>query len=77
MPPEKLPIRSGDILALVTTIEGLDVTHLGFAVWKGDKLHLMHASMMHKKVVIDERTLYDYLQARRSCPGVRVVRLSQ
>lgn len=77
LPPEKLPIRDGDILALVTTIEGLDVTHLGIAVWKGGKLHLMHASMTHEKVVIDERTLYDYLQTRRSCPGVRVVRLSQ
>ena len=74
--PKELPIRTGDILALVTSIEGLDVTHLGFAVWKGDKLHLMHASMTHKKVVIDERTLYDYLQSRKSCPGVRVVRLS-
>ena len=73
--PNELPIRTGDILALVTSIEGLDVTHLGFAVWKGDKLHLMHASMTHKKVVVDERTLYDYLQTRKSCPGVRVVRL--
>ena len=75
LPPEKLPIHNGDILALVTTIEGLDVTHLGFAVWKGNKLHLMHASMTHGKVVVDERTLYDYLQKRKSCPGVRVVRL--
>lgn len=75
LPPDKLPIRNGDIIALVTTIEGLDVTHVGFAVWKEDKLHLMHASMTHRKVVIDERTLYDYLKNRKSCPGVRVVRL--
>ena len=75
LPPERLPIRDGDILALVTTIKGLDVTHLGFAVWQGEKLHLMHASMTHKRVVIDEHTLYDYLQTRTSCPGVRVVRL--
>ena len=73
--PDELPIRNGDILALVTTIEGLDVTHLGFAVWKDDRLHLMHASMSHGKVVVDERTLYDYLSTRKSCPGVRVVRI--
>ncbi len=72
--PEELPIHNGDILALVTTIEGLDVTHLGFAVWQGKTLHLMHASMTHGKVVIDERSLYDYLKTRKSCPGVRVVR---
>ena len=75
LPPEVLPIHDGDILALVTTINGLDVTHLGFAVWQDGKLHLMHASMNHGSVVIDERTLYDYLKVRKSCPGVRVVRL--
>ena len=75
LPPEELPICDGDILALVTTIEGLDVTHLGFAVWQGDKLHLMHASTAYKRVVVDEQSLYDYLRTRKSCPGVRVVRL--
>ena len=74
--PEELPIQNGDILALVTTIDGLDVTHLGFAIWKDKTLHLMHASMTHGKVVIDERSLYDYLKNRKSCPGVRVVRLT-
>ena len=73
---KELPIRDGDILALVTTIEGLDVTHVGFAVWKEDVLHLMHASLSHGKVVIDERSLYDYLKTRKSCPGVRVIRLN-
>lgn len=76
LPPGELPIRNGDILALVTTIDGLDVTHLGFAVWKSDRLHLMHASMKHGRVVVDERTLYDYLKDRKNCPGVRVVRLN-
>ena len=71
----ELPIRNGDILALVTTIDGLDVTHLGFAVWRGKTLHLMHASMTHGKVVIDERSLYEYLKTRKKCPGVRVIRL--
>ena len=72
--PDELPISNGDILALVTTIHGLDVTHLGFAVWQGDTLHLMHASMKQGKVIIDEQSLYDYLKSRKSCPGVRVVR---
>ena len=76
LPPEELPIQDGDILALVTTIKGLDVTHLGFAVWRGKTLHLMHASMKHKQVVIDEQPLYDYLKNRNSCPGIRVVRLA-
>ncbi|MBQ1178743.1 MAG: DUF1460 domain-containing protein [Bacteroidaceae bacterium] len=73
----ELPIRDGDVLALVTTIEGLDVTHLGFAVWKGETLHLMHASMTHGKVVMDERPLYEYLKSRKHCPGIRVIRLER
>lgn len=77
LPPAQLPIQHGDILALVTTIDGLDVTHLGFAVWQDGKLHLMHASMKEKRVVIDKPTLYEYLKNRTSCPGVRVVRLRQ
>jgi hypothetical protein len=28
-------------------------------------------------VVIDERSLYDYLKTRKNCPGVRVVRLNE
>lgn len=74
--PDKLPIHNGDILALVTTIDGLDVTHLGFAVWKGNTLHLMHASMKQGKVIIDEQSLYEYLKGRKSCPGVRAIRLN-
>ena len=72
---QELPIQDGDILALVTTIKGLDVTHLGFAIWRGNTLHLLHASMKYGKVVIDEQPLYDYLKNRNNCPGVRVVRL--
>ena len=75
LPPEELPILDGDILGLVTTIEGLDVTHLGFAVWRDDTLHLMHASTKQGKVIIDEQSLFDYLKSRNSCPGIRVVRL--
>ena len=69
-----IPIRNGDIIALVTNIKGLDVTHMGIAVWVDDKLHMLHASSKEKKVILDKVSLYDYLAPRKSCPGVRVVR---
>lgn len=72
---KSLPIRDGDILALVTTIKGLDVTHMGIAVWIKGKLHMLHASSKEKKVMLDPTPLYDYLAPRKSCPGVRVVRV--
>ena len=60
---------------LVTNIKGLDVTHMGIAVWVGNKLHMLHASYNKKKVIIDDQTLYDYLKTRKSAPGIRVVRV--
>lgn len=75
--PKELPIKDGDIIALVTTIAGLDVTHLGFAIWQEDTLHLMHASTKQGKVIIDNVSLYEYLKNRNTCPGIRVVRLKK
>lgn len=72
---KQLPVRNGDIIALVTNIKGLDVTHMGIAVWVGNKLHMLHASYNKKKVILDEQTLYDYLKTRKSAPGIRVVRV--
>lgn len=73
--PKNLPIRNGDIIALVTTIKGLDVTHMGIAVWVKGKLHMLHASSKEKKVILDPTPLHDYLAPRKSCPGIRVARV--
>lgn len=69
-------IHDGDILALETNKPGLDVSHLGFAIWEEDsKLHLIHASSLKKKVIIDPQPLYNYQLKQKSQIGVRVVRL--
>lgn len=71
-------IRDGDILALVTKKDGLDVSHLGLAVWGGDgKLHLLNASSIYHRVVLDEVPLYDYLKKHPSSLGVRVIRVNR
>lgn len=70
-------IHDGDVLALVTRKDGLDVSHLGFAVWGQDgRLHLLNASMLYKKVVLDSNTLYQYQQKQTSQTGIRVIRLT-
>lgn len=69
-------IKDGDILALTTTLKGLDIQHVGFAVWHDDGLHLLNASSLRRKVVEEPLTLYSYLQRQRTMTGVRVVRLS-
>lgn len=69
-------IRDGDIIALTTKKEGLDIAHVGLAVWgKDGKLHLLNASSIHKKVVLEPKTLYQYMQEHPSQTGIRVIRL--
>ena len=69
-------IKDGDIIAITTNKKGLDVSHVGFAVWgKDGKLHLLNASSIHKKVVLEPMTLYDYMQKHPSQTGIRVIRL--
>lgn len=69
-------IKNGDIIAITTKKAGLDVSHVGFAVWEKDgKLHLLNASSIHKKVVLEPMTLYQYMQKHSSQTGIRVIRL--
>ncbi|MFW5663732.1 MAG: N-acetylmuramoyl-L-alanine amidase-like domain-containing protein, partial [bacterium] len=54
-------IQDGDIIALTTSIEGLDVSHTGFALHQNGRLHLLHASSSSKQVEISPVPLSDYL----------------
>lgn len=74
--PQKLSdIKNGDIIGILTTKDGLDTTHLGIAVWKDGKLHLMNASSVYHKVVIDNNTFYNYMAKRKQNLGIALVRL--
>ena len=69
-------IHDGDILAITTNKKGLDISHVGLAVWgKDGKLHLLNASSIHKKVVLEPMTLYEYMQKHPSQTGIRIIRL--
>mgnify|MGYP002623705616 CR=1 FL=1 len=68
-------IRDGDIIAITCDKKGLDIAHLGFAVWRADGLHLLNASQLHKKVVTEPMTLSEYLRKHPSHTGIRVVRI--
>ena len=68
-------LRNGDILCLVSGIEGLDILHVGMAAQGGDgKIHLLHASSAAKKVLFDPKPLTDYLAGRKSIVGIQVYR---
>ncbi len=69
-------VKDGDIIAITCSKKGLDIAHLGFAVWRKDGLHLLNASQLHKKVVEEPMTFRQYLQRHKTHTGFRVVRVN-
>lgn len=70
-------VKDGDIIAITCKKKGLDIAHLGFAVWRDGQLHLLNASQLHKKVVEEPMTLYQYLQKHPTHTGVRIIRINK
>jgi hypothetical protein len=71
---QKEKIKAGDIVAFATEDEGLDVAHVGFALWKGKNLHLLHASSKEGGVVISKKTLVTYLKQNKKITSIIVAR---
>jgi len=70
-------IHDGDIIAITCDKPGLEIAHLGFAVWKKDGLHLLNASSLksNMQVVEETVTLYRYLEKQPHDTGIRVIRI--
>jgi len=68
-------IRDGDIIAITTNTEGLDVGHVGLAARLNNRIHFLHASGTEGKVVLSEETLYRYVMATRTRSGIMVARV--
>ena len=66
-------IQNGDIVALATSIKGLDVTHTGFAIRVDGRIHLLHASTSGS-VTVTKEPLVDYLKKIKSNIGIIVAR---
>ena len=67
-------IKPGDIIAITTSVPGLDVTHLGFAYYNNSTLCLLHASSGKGNVIKDTIPLRDYLANNSRHTGIRVFR---
>lgn len=68
-------IQDGDIIAFTTDIEGLDVSHTGFACFREGRLHLLHASTRSNSVEVSPVPLSDYLAGMRRVTGILVGRV--
>jgi hypothetical protein len=67
-------VHSGDIIAITTDIDGMDISHTGIAVWENGALHLLHAPLSGHRVQITEKTLAGYLAANKKQLGIMVAR---
>ena len=68
-------IRDGDLIAITTNKEGLDVQHVGLAARVKNRIHLLHASSIEGKVVLSKKTLYRYLMESRARSGFMVAKV--
>jgi len=69
-------IREGDLIAVTTNREGLDVQHVGLAARVKNRIHLLHASSVEGKVILSPKTLYRYLMQSRTRSGIMVARIT-
>lgn len=68
-------IRTGDVLAFATGIEGLDVTHTGLAFRdRAGTLRVLHAPLSGGAVEVSRFTLPEYVAAIRRATGILVAR---
>jgi hypothetical protein len=70
-------IENGDIITITTTVPGLDSSHIGIAVYVKEKLHLLHASSVKGKVVVEEIPLSKQLDRNKNMSGIRVLRMKK
>ena len=68
-------LRDGDLVAVVTTSRGILISHTGFIIKAPDgRSRFLHASSYHKKVVITENDIADYIERKSNRLGIIVYR---
>jgi hypothetical protein len=69
-------IHDGDIIAITSSIEGIDIQHVGIAARLRNRIHLLHASRKEGKVILSKQTLSQYLGQSRIRSGIMVARVT-
>lgn len=67
-------IAAGDILAITTNVDGLDISHTGIAVRLDGVLHLLHAPIVGSEVQTTRSPLAEYLLNNKKHTGIMVAR---
>lgn len=72
-------LRDGDVVAFVSKLPDLDVTHMGMIVKESPTAepYVLHASQTNGKVEVSARPLADFVKRNRNWLGIRVYRLTE
>ena len=69
-------LKDGDIIVILSKVDGLDTSHVGFIKKIDGKPHLLHASSKAGSVIVDEMDLKEYFKrVARNSPGARILRI--
>lgn len=69
--------KNGDVVALLTKIDGLDATHVGLIKMIDGHPYLLHESMGTGDVALTDVEIGEYLRSSKNCLGVRVWRITE
>ena len=67
-------LQDGDIIALTSSIDGVDVNHVGIIIQKGNEFLLLHAPLSGKKVLISDGPITDFLKPQSKNSGIIIAR---
>ncbi|MGE5428527.1 MAG: N-acetylmuramoyl-L-alanine amidase-like domain-containing protein [Methylococcaceae bacterium] len=67
-------LQHGDIVGLTSTIDGLDVNHVGIVIRRNNEFYLLHASQSENKVVVSESPLTEFLKPASKNSGIMIAR---
>ncbi len=72
----KAEFRDGDVVAFTSTVNNLDVSHMGVIKVRDGEPYVIHASSSAGKVVMSDVPIDKFVKRNRNFTGVRVFRLN-
>jgi len=67
-------LQHGDIIALTSSIDGVDVNHVGIIIKKEDEFYLLHAPLSGKKVLVSDGPITDFIKPNSKNNGIMIAR---
>jgi len=67
-------LQHGDIIALTSSIDGVDVNHVGIILKKGNEFYLLHAPLSGKMVLVSDGPITDFIKPNSKNNGIMIAR---